>query len=214
MKLFLFVTIQLQWILHFVNILSFYYSDVHWNFSLGDIKGSYGKQPTRCMLILYCRSFLCSNNLHYFRGRVEANSFNGGRIGKYSWSKWCWCLFSQCWLYSKCEEFKRTRPCFCYATRGYCKFKHRYQSYKFFLCLGATPIASVFREVLRNKRHKLKERKLLILLATDGVPTDNWGREDIASLENLLKLERNPPDRFPMTIIACTGIHSKCGIIF
>ncbi|CAF4604449.1 unnamed protein product, partial [Rotaria sp. Silwood2] len=67
-----------------------------------------------------------------------------------------------------------------------------------------TPIVSVFRCVLRDKQHEIEERKLLILLATDGVPTDNQGHRDIRSFEYVLKQERKPTNRIPVTIIACT----------
>ena len=63
----------------------------------------------------------------------------------------------------------------------------------------------VLRRVLRDKQHEIEERKLLILLATDGVPTDNQGHRDIRSFEYVLKHERKPSNRIPVTIIACTG---------
>ena len=63
----------------------------------------------------------------------------------------------------------------------------------------------VFRQVLQDKRHLIQERKLLILLATDGVPTDKEGRPDIRTLERVLKNERRPTSQIPVTIIACTG---------
>ncbi len=70
---------------------------------------------------------------------------------------------------------------------------------------GPTPIVPVLRRVLRDKQHEIEERKLLILLATDGVPTDNQGHRDIRSFEYVLKTERKPANRIPVTIIACTG---------
>lgn len=73
------------------------------------------------------------------------------------------------------------------------------------LILGPTPIVPVFRRVLRDKQNEISERKLLILLATDGVPTDDQGFRDIRSFKHVLKYERNPTDRIPVTIIACTG---------
>lgn len=74
------------------------------------------------------------------------------------------------------------------------------------IIIGPTPIVPVFRRVLRDKQNEIAERKLLILLATDGVPTDNQGHRDIRSFEYVLKQERKPTDRIPVTIIACTGI--------
>ncbi len=70
---------------------------------------------------------------------------------------------------------------------------------------GPTPIVPVLRRVLHDKKHEIEERKLLILLATDGVPTDNQGHRDIRSFEYVLRNERKPTNRIPITIIACTG---------
>ena len=75
----------------------------------------------------------------------------------------------------------------------------------FLFLQGPTPIVPILRRVLRDKQHQIEERKLLILLATDGVPTDNQGHRDIRSFEYVLKHERKPPNRIPVTIIACTG---------
>jgi hypothetical protein len=64
----------------------------------------------------------------------------------------------------------------------------------------------VLRQVLRDKHQQIHERKLLILLATDGVPTDKYERPDIHTLKSVLSRERIPIDRVPVTIIACTGM--------
>ncbi|CAF3787407.1 unnamed protein product [Adineta steineri] len=69
---------------------------------------------------------------------------------------------------------------------------------------GSTPIVPVLRRVLQDKHQQIYERKLLILLATDGVPTDNHERPDINTLKQVLRRERFPTDRVPVTIIACT----------
>lgn len=71
--------------------------------------------------------------------------------------------------------------------------------------LGATPIVPVLRQVLKDKRNQIYERKLLILIATDGIPTDDRERPDIHTLEHVLKNERQPSELIPVTIIACTG---------
>ena len=70
---------------------------------------------------------------------------------------------------------------------------------------GPTPIVRVFRQVLRDKREEIAERKLLIFLATDGEPTDDQGYVQINELRNALMNERRPIDRIPVTIMACTG---------
>lgn len=71
--------------------------------------------------------------------------------------------------------------------------------------LGATPIVPVLRQVLKEKRNHIYERNLLILIATDGIPTDEKERTDIHTFEHVLKNERKPTDRIPVTIIVCTG---------
>ncbi|CAF0776543.1 unnamed protein product [Adineta ricciae] len=70
---------------------------------------------------------------------------------------------------------------------------------------GATPIVPVLRQVLKDKRNQVYERNLLILLATDGIPTDERERTDIQTLEHVLRNERQPIDRIPVTIIVCTA---------
>ncbi len=77
--------------------------------------------------------------------------------------------------------------------------------------LGSTPIVPVLRQVLKDKRNQVYERNLLILLATDGVPTDERERTDIHTLEHVLKNERKPTNQIPVTIIVCTGrLKSLC----
>ena len=70
---------------------------------------------------------------------------------------------------------------------------------------GATPLVPVLRQVLREKRNQIYERKLLILIATDGIPTDERERPDIRTLEHVLREERQPIDQIPVTFIVCTG---------
>ena len=61
------------------------------------------------------------------------------------------------------------------------------------------------RQVLKEKRNQIYERNLLILIATDGIPTDERERTDIRTLEQVLRNERNPANRIPVTFIICTG---------
>lgn len=77
--------------------------------------------------------------------------------------------------------------------------------------VGPTPIVRVLRQVLREKQLEIQERKLLVLIATDGVPTDDNGQHDIKSLEHALRHERQPISRIPVTIIACTDDHECIG---
>ncbi len=80
-----------------------------------------------------------------------------------------------------------------------------------FLSIGPTPIVRILRYVLREKHLEAQERKLLILIATDGVPTNENGKQDIKSLEYVLRHERIPVNRIPVTIIACTDDNDCIG---
>ncbi|CAF3073152.1 unnamed protein product [Rotaria sp. Silwood2] len=51
----------------------------------------------------------------------------------------------------------------------------------------------------------------IALLATDGVPTDDQGNRDIRSFKHVLKEERKPTNRIPVTIIACTDDDDRIG---
>ncbi|CAF1413157.1 unnamed protein product [Rotaria sordida] len=44
---------------------------------------------------------------------------------------------------------------------------------------GSTPIVRMLRQVLQEKQLEIQERKLLILITTDGVPTDDGGQQHI-----------------------------------
>jgi hypothetical protein len=79
--------------------------------------------------------------------------------------------------------------------------------------LGATPLVPVLRQVLKDKRNQVYERKLLILIATDGVPTNDRERPDIETVEHVLRNERKPTNQIPVTIIACTGRVKICRIL-
>ena len=63
----------------------------------------------------------------------------------------------------------------------------------------------VIREILHEKRQEIRDRKLLLLIATDGEPTDDDGFQTVDEFRHVLKHERNPIDRIPVAIIACTG---------
>ena len=66
---------------------------------------------------------------------------------------------------------------------------------------GFTPLTRALRHVLEVSREALRERKLLIVIATDGQPTDDNGNVDIASFLNLLRAK--PANCF-VQIMACT----------
>ncbi|CAF0799519.1 unnamed protein product [Rotaria sordida] len=70
---------------------------------------------------------------------------------------------------------------------------------------GPTPLTRALSEVLNVKRSHVHDRKLLILIATDGLPTDDHGQNDIIRLEKVLRNERFPSiDHIYITFIACT----------
>lgn len=71
---------------------------------------------------------------------------------------------------------------------------------------GPTPLTPVLRYVFNVKRSQIHDRKLLVLIATDGLPTDNIGRSDLLELEKALRYERNPSmERMLVTFLACTN---------
>ena len=68
--------------------------------------------------------------------------------------------------------------------------------------LGNTPLTKCFQLAVESNRNELSERKLLILIFTDGSPTSE-SRDPIREFKNSLQY-RNPIDRIFVTIIACT----------
>lgn len=69
---------------------------------------------------------------------------------------------------------------------------------------GYTPIVPILRKVMNDKKKSIVEKKLLIILATDGEPTDQKGNSDVDKLFEVLKKERVPKNRIHTTILACT----------
>ena len=78
---------------------------------------------------------------------------------------------------------------------------------------GPTPITRVLRQVLNAKRAEVQERKLLVVIATDGQPTDDYGTTDIETLEHVLLHERNPIDRIVISFCACTDDDEAIGYL-
>lgn len=67
---------------------------------------------------------------------------------------------------------------------------------------GYTPISRVLRTVLANNHPgELAERKLLVIIVTDGEPTDDYGRVDTHTFKEVLK-SRSPTTY--TTIVSCT----------
>ena len=67
---------------------------------------------------------------------------------------------------------------------------------------GLTPITPVLQHVLEAKKAIALERKLLVVIATDGAPTNPQGQVDTASLRRVL-MARNT-DKVFVTFLACT----------
>ncbi|CAF1518433.1 unnamed protein product, partial [Rotaria sordida] len=69
---------------------------------------------------------------------------------------------------------------------------------------GLTPLTPALRRIFQSgaSRHSSNKR-LLVFVATDGAPTDNYGNVDIQSLENLMRHERQSNTMY-VTFLACT----------
>ncbi|CAF1132774.1 unnamed protein product [Didymodactylos carnosus] len=79
---------------------------------------------------------------------------------------------------------------------------------------GLTPITKILSYVLEQKRSQIYDRKLLILIATDGLPTDEQGAIDLINLEDCLKNDRGKEiDRIYITFIACTNDLNSVGYL-
>lgn len=69
---------------------------------------------------------------------------------------------------------------------------------------GYTPLSRALDQVLRDNLNLVNnERKLLIIIVTDGEPTDDRGNSDISGFKKCLE-SRKPADRIFTSIIACT----------
>jgi hypothetical protein len=73
------------------------------------------------------------------------------------------------------------------------------------LCKGNTPLTTSFETALRNNQGELTERKLLIIIFTDGCPTAHnlSQNEAIKQFQSALR-NRQPIERIYCTIVACT----------
>jgi hypothetical protein len=69
---------------------------------------------------------------------------------------------------------------------------------------GYTPLTRTLETVLRDNLNLVNyEKKLLIIIVTDGEPTDDSGHGDVHGFKKCLK-SRTPVDRIYTSIIACT----------
>ena len=69
--------------------------------------------------------------------------------------------------------------------------------------LGYTPLASVLRNVLRSRDPQREDEKFLIFIATDGMPTDDYGDDDLENFQNVMDVERDASNTHVMFLI-CT----------
>ncbi|KAJ3414712.1 hypothetical protein HDV05_006149 [Chytridiales sp. JEL 0842] len=81
---------------------------------------------------------------------------------------------------------------------------------------GYTPISRVLRQVLQEKGRNAMSgfgKKLLIVIATDGQPTDDNGIVDKNTLRNILQYERQNPQNILVTFVACTDDETEVGYL-
>lgn len=77
---------------------------------------------------------------------------------------------------------------------------------------GLTPITPVLKHVLQEKKAVAMEKKMLVIIATDGAPTNPAGEIDTAALKHVLVSERNV-DKVFVTFLACTDDDSTIGYL-
>jgi hypothetical protein len=75
---------------------------------------------------------------------------------------------------------------------------------------GFTPLSVAVAGILREKAHVIAEKKLLLVIATDGEPTDTEGRVDIPGFTRVL---RERPANVYVSIIACTDDEGSVGYL-
>jgi hypothetical protein len=75
---------------------------------------------------------------------------------------------------------------------------------------GFTPLTMAVTSILREKAHVIAEKKLLLVIATDGEPTDPSGKVDISSFTQVL---RGRPINVFVSIIACTDDEGSVGYL-
>ena len=68
---------------------------------------------------------------------------------------------------------------------------------------GYTPLNKIFNQVLNENVNYIREKKLLIIILTDGEPTDDYGNGDIKNFKRSL-LSRDPMNKIFVNIVTCT----------
>jgi hypothetical protein len=75
---------------------------------------------------------------------------------------------------------------------------------------GPTPLVRAIKAIFEEKAQILKERKMLLIIATDGVPTDDAGNDQT---KQFLALLRDRPKNVFVSIIACTDDDNSVGYL-
>lgn len=75
---------------------------------------------------------------------------------------------------------------------------------------GFTPLVRTIKAIFEEKAHILKERKMLLIIATDGAPTDDSGYDQT---KQFLALLRDRPKNVFVSIIACTDDNDAVGYL-
>lgn len=75
---------------------------------------------------------------------------------------------------------------------------------------GYTPLASAIRAIFLEKAAVIRERKLLLIILTDGKPTDDRGNE---RLEEFMTVLRDRPRNTFVSIVACTDDEGSVGYL-
>jgi hypothetical protein len=69
---------------------------------------------------------------------------------------------------------------------------------------GMTPTAITLSRIFKEKQFIAKERKVIVICATDGVATNARGDPDMAGLKNVLENGRSNKDRIFVNFLLCT----------
>ena len=75
---------------------------------------------------------------------------------------------------------------------------------------GPTPLAYAVSSILRDKAAVILEKKVLLVIATDGQPTNSVGQVDIPEFSRVLS-QRSP--NVLVSIVACTDDEASVGYL-
>lgn len=75
---------------------------------------------------------------------------------------------------------------------------------------GYTPLVRAIKGIFEEKAAVIRERKMLLIILTDGQPTDDRGNEQVREFEELL---RHRPKNVFVSIVACTDDEASVGYL-